>query len=286
MRGGGGAQELTASAGGGAGPAAEFGSLFDADLAVGESRADGLDAAGVFALVGEESHAAGDQHAGEIVHGGERHHHGGQSFIAGGDADHAAARGEGADQAAEDGGGVVAVGEAVEHAWSALGAAVAGVGAIGGEGDGAGGFEFARGGFHEQADFPVAGVVAEGDGRAVGGADAAVGGEDEKFLGVDLRRVPAHAGVLGPAEEVAGGTVESISAVMGSEPAGPGAWEWMSKREGSEESKSIVLRVARLASAAENCGHHAGTAAAVHDGDDPERSFIWRVGDEVFMDDG
>ena len=47
------------------------------------------------------------------------------------------ARGQRADQAAEDRGGVVAVGQGIEHAGGALGAAVAGVGAIGGEGHGA-----------------------------------------------------------------------------------------------------------------------------------------------------
>ena len=50
---------------------------------------------------------------------------------------HAAARGQRADQAAEHGGGVVAIGQAVEHAGGALRAAVAGVGAERGEGNGA-----------------------------------------------------------------------------------------------------------------------------------------------------
>jgi hypothetical protein len=56
----------------------------------------------------------------------------------------------------------------------------------------------------------VTGVIAEGDGRAVGRADAAVGAEDEKLLGVAAERggVLAHAGILGQAEEIAGGAVE------------------------------------------------------------------------------
>ena len=208
LRGGGGAEELAAAAGRGAGAAEDFGGGFESHLAVGEAGAGGLDLAGVFAFFGEQGDAAGNQHAGQVARGGEGHHHGGEALVAGGDAEDAAARGQRADEAAEDGGGVVAVGQGIEHAGGALGAAVAGVGAVGGEGDGAERLQFFGGGVHEQADFPVAGVVAEGDGRAVGGADAAVGAEDEEFLAAERGRVPAHAGVLAPAEEVAGGAVE------------------------------------------------------------------------------
>src|SRR5262249_3860946 len=43
---------------------------------------------------------------------------------------------------------------------------------------------------------------------AVGGADAALGAEDEELLAAQLGRVPAHAGVLAPAEDIATGGVE------------------------------------------------------------------------------
>ena len=69
-------------------------------------------------------------------------------------------------------------------------------------------FKFLGRRVHEQADFPVAGVIAQRDGRAVGRADAAVGAEDQELLAAERGRVPAHAGILGPAEQVAGGTVE------------------------------------------------------------------------------
>ena len=68
--------------------------------------------------------------------------------------------------------------------------------------------ELLGGGVHQQADFPVAGVIAERDRGAIGGADAAVGAEDEELLAAERGGIPAHAGVLGPAEEVAGGAVE------------------------------------------------------------------------------
>ncbi len=45
-----------------------FGRFFERDLAVREARADGLDLAGVLALLGQQRHAAGHQHAGQIVH--------------------------------------------------------------------------------------------------------------------------------------------------------------------------------------------------------------------------
>ena len=44
---------------------------------------------------------------------------------------------------------------------------------------------------HQQADLPVAGVIAEGDRRAVGGADAALGAEDEELWAAELARDPS-----------------------------------------------------------------------------------------------
>ena len=184
LRGGGGAEKLAAAAGRGARAAAEVGGLFEGDEAAGESRADGLDRAGVLAIGGRERDAAGDEDAREIVHGGEGHHHGGESLVAGGDAEDAGAARERADEAAEDEGGVVAIRQRVEHAGGALRAAVARVGAGGGEWDGAERFQLARGGLDEQADFPMAGVIAQRDGGAIRRAEAALRGEDEELLSI------------------------------------------------------------------------------------------------------
>ena len=136
---------------------------------------------------------------------GERHHHGGQPLVARGDAEDAATRRERSNQAAEDRGGVVAIGEAVEHRRRALRTAIAGIGARGREGDGARALELVRRGLHEQADFPVPGVIAESDRRSVRRADAAVRREDEELFAADGGRLPAHPGVLRPAEDVARG---------------------------------------------------------------------------------
>jgi hypothetical protein len=186
LRGRRGAEELASAAGRGAGAAEHIGGILQGHLSAGEARAGRLHFAGVFAIGRLQRDAAGNQDARQRAHGGERHHHRRETFVAGGHADHAAARGQRTDEAAEDAGGIVAVGQRVEHAGGALRAAVAGVGAVGGEGDGAERFELLGGGVHEQADFPMAGVVSERDGSAVGRADAAVRAEDEEFLAAEL----------------------------------------------------------------------------------------------------
>ena len=108
-----------------------------------------------------------------------------------------------ADQPPQDHRGVVAIGQAVHHAGGALRAAVAGIGAEAGEGDAAERLQLVRRRLHEQADFPVAGVIAERDGRAVGVADAAGRAEDQELAAAQFGRLPAHADVLRPAEQVA-----------------------------------------------------------------------------------
>ena len=203
-----GAEKLTASAGRGAGAAADLGSILERDLMLREACADGLDLAGVFSVFRQQCDAPGDENAWQRAGGGQRHHHRGEAFVAGGDAEDAGARGKRAHQSAQDDGGVVAVGQRVEHAGGALGAAVARVGAGSGEGDGVERFQFARGFGYQSADLPVAGVKAESDGSAVWSAEAAVGAEDEDFGAEDARGVPAHADVLAEPEEIAGGLGE------------------------------------------------------------------------------
>ena len=200
----GGAEELAAAPGGRARAATEFRRLLERQFAVDEPHADRLHAARIVSLDGQERDASRHEHARKVVTRGERHHHRGQTLVAGGDAEDAATRRERSNQAAEDGRRVVAIGEAVEHRRRALRAAVARIGAGGGEGDRAGSLELARRGLHEQADFPVPGVVAERDRRAIRRADPAVRRENEELRAADRRRLPAHAGVLRPAEDVAG----------------------------------------------------------------------------------
>ena len=127
---------------------------------------------------------------GKVRVAGERHHHRGQSFIAGGYTEYAATRGQRANQAAEDASGIIAIGQRVEHAGGALRAAVARVGAVGREGDGAERFELLGGRVHQQADFPVPCVIPQCHGRAVSRADTAVGAENQEFLAAEFVRRP------------------------------------------------------------------------------------------------
>ena len=150
----------------------------------------------------------GTRTQGRSPHRGQRHHHRRQALVAGGDAEHAAARRQRADQPAEDQGGVVPVREAVHHPDRALRPAVAGVGDEAGERQALEPAQLLRGRLHEQADLPVPRVVAERDRPAVGRADAALGREDQELGAPELARVPPHAGVLRPAEEIAARPVE------------------------------------------------------------------------------
>ena len=222
LGGSGGAEELAAAAWGGAGPAAHLGGGLQGDLLLGIAGADGLDLARVFSIFREQGDTTGDEDGGQGTGGGQGHHHGGQAFVTGGDADDPHAGGQGAHEPAQDDGGVVAVGQGVEHAGGALGASVAGVGAGSGEGDGVEGFE-GDGGFGDQgAELPMAGMEAESDRGAVGGAEPSVGAEDEDFLAQELLWFPAHAGVLAQAEEIAGGGGEQHLRGEGEKAAG--AW--------------------------------------------------------------
>src|SRR5690606_18428484 len=130
--------------------------------------------------------------------------HGRQALVASGHADDALARGQRADQPPENCCRVVAVGQRIHHAGGALGASVAGVADETGEGDASALLDLLRGGLHEQPNFKMSGLKAESEGPAVLAADAALRRADEAFPASQLKRIPAHAGVLGPTENVAG----------------------------------------------------------------------------------
>src|SRR6185295_1625347 len=99
--------------------------------------------------------------------------------------------------------GVVAVWKAVEHSGSALRAPVAGIGAGSGEWNRAQTFQLPGGGFHQQPHFPVARMIAERHRRTIRVTDSAVCAEDEDLLAAHGRRIPTHAGVLAPPEQIA-----------------------------------------------------------------------------------
>src|SRR5439155_25804233 len=87
-----------------------------------------------------------------------------------------------ANQPPKDLGRIISISEAVHHASRSLGSTVTWVGAKAGKGNMAKAFQFLRGRFHQQAHLPMTGMVAERNGRAIGGADAALRAEDEEFF--------------------------------------------------------------------------------------------------------
>ena len=108
---------------------------------------------------------------------------------------------------AEDLGGVVPVWEGVHHAGGALCAAVAGVGAEGGEREAVQAVEFACCGFDHRGEFEVSGVETEGYRGAVFFSESAGGCEDDELLTHQFGGIPPHTGVLGHAEVVTAGAV-------------------------------------------------------------------------------
>ena len=197
------AQELAAAAGRAAGATGELGRLLQGHEPVGEARSERLHRARVLAAGRGQRDAAGHDHARQVARAREGEHRRGQALVAGGDAEDARPPRQRADLAPHHDRRVVAIGQAVHHARRALRAPVAGVGAEGGEGKATRAADGLGRGPHQQAHLPVAGVVAEGDGPAVLAANAPEGAEDQVGRARRLRGVPAHAGVLGQAEEVA-----------------------------------------------------------------------------------
>jgi hypothetical protein len=64
------------------------------------------------------------------------------------------------------------------------------------------------GGSYLEADFPVSGVIAKGDGLAIVIAQATEGGEDEVFILVYRAWFPAHPDILREAKQVTARPVE------------------------------------------------------------------------------
>ena len=154
------------------------------DLAVGEAGADRLDLAGVLAVARRQRHAAGHEHARAGRASPAR-----AIIIAGRPLSQVATPSTplrvGSERISrrKHHRRVVAVGQAVHHARRALRAAVARVGARSRRtARSRSALQLLGRRLHQQADLPVAGVVAERDRRAVGGAQAALGAEDQELL--------------------------------------------------------------------------------------------------------
>jgi hypothetical protein len=160
---------------------AHVGSVLQCDLLLGEARSDGLHLACVLALVGQQRDAAGDQNRGHRPCRRQGHHHGRQSLVTSGHAQHAFAGRKGSHEAAQDNSRIVAIGQRIHHARGALGAPVAGIGACPRERHCMQHLQFPRCLGDQQADLVVPGVKSKSDGAPVFAAQAAMCTQDQEF---------------------------------------------------------------------------------------------------------
>jgi len=198
-------EELAAPTRRGASAAAQLGGLGKRKQPMRESRADGLDLAGVFPIIGHQRYTAWNENARQRLLRRQSHHHGGQAFVAGGDAHHAAPGWQRADQPAQDDGCVIAVSQAVHHPACALRPSVAWIADEAGEGNGLDPLELFSGSLGQQTDFPMAGVISQGNRSAIRGANSTLCAENQVFVSAELARIPTHSGVHGPAEDIPAG---------------------------------------------------------------------------------
>ena len=127
---GGGAHELAAAAGRAAGAASHVRGVLQRDFLARETGRERLHLAGVLGFLRQQRDPARHEDRRQIGHARQRHQHRGQALVAGGDAQHAAPRGQRTDQSPQHDRGVVAVRQAIEHAGGAVGAAVAWIAAV------------------------------------------------------------------------------------------------------------------------------------------------------------
>ena len=113
------------------------------------------------------------------------------------------ARGQGSDQAAKDLSRVIPVREAVHHPFRSLRPPVARVGAESSEGHKSPSFQLIRCGLHEQANFPMTGVVAERNWSTVRRANSALSAQNQELLPTQLGRAPPHSDVQAQSEKIA-----------------------------------------------------------------------------------
>src|ERR1035438_3240506 len=102
----------------------------------------------------------------------------------------------------------------------------------------------------------MAGVKAKRDGRARGVAHTAVGAEDQDLLAAQRARVPTHAGVLAPSEQIAGRAREQHLGRHGERARGAGRG-------------SAHVEQRRVAGIENRVGCHQGFAGAANSSCDP-----------------
>src|ERR1017187_2334726 len=165
----------------------------------------GLNLACIFARFGKQGDSARNEDARQRSGRSQRHHHRGQTFIAGRHSDNAFARWQGTHQPPEHDGCVVTVGQRIQHPIRNLGAAVPRIGACSGEWNAGLIAKLACSLSHQQPYLPMAGVEAKSDGRSVLRAHSTMSAEDQKLRVEQARRIPTHSGTLTQPKEIARG---------------------------------------------------------------------------------
>src|SRR5437867_597090 len=143
---------------------------------------DTLNGASILPVFRRKRDPARNEHGGQIFQSGERHHHGGQTLVARGNPNNARTRRKRTREPTKDNRGIVAIRQAIEHPSGALGAAIAWIGAIGGEGDRTEATQFDGCGFNKRANLPMARMVSERNGPAIRAAQTALRAKNKKLL--------------------------------------------------------------------------------------------------------
>ena len=195
-------QKLAAAARRCAGAASYFCRVFERDLLLRKSGADGLHLARVLAVFRQQRHSSRHQHGGKRSGRSQRHHHCGQPLVAGRYAEHAFTRRQGSHQTSQHHRRIVAKRQGVHHARGALGAAIAGIGASPCKRNPMQRLQLTRGLGNQKAHFPMSGVKPERDRPTVLRAQTAMCAENQKLRIEQPRRIPTHSRILAQAEEI------------------------------------------------------------------------------------
>jgi len=128
-----GAKELASATRRCTGATANLSRVLKCYLILSKACADSLYFSRIFSRLRQQRNTSGNKNGRRGSRRCQRHHHGGQPLVAGGDADYAFLSGQRAHETAENNRCIISKGERIQHACGALRTAVAGVGASSGE---------------------------------------------------------------------------------------------------------------------------------------------------------
>ncbi len=167
-----------------------------------EPSPDGLNPSRVLAFIGQHRDAARHQHARQIMHGSKRHHHCRQPFVASRNAKNSLARRQRSYQSSKNSRSIVAIRQAIEHSGSALGAPVAGIGAVSRKRYSAGRLQLRRSRLHQESNLPMPSVIPESNRSPIGRTNPTMCRKNQKLFRAQFRSIPPHPGILSPSKQI------------------------------------------------------------------------------------